>query len=98
MLQASQTDYKSILTEFLQHQILIFGPQVVKMMVSKVDGLELEKDGTVKNISGDPQKVMQEVAESLSNLSEYSVTTSLDRILVSHSLEKPPDRSKTSTV
>lgn len=96
MLQTSQTDYKSILSEFLQHQILIFGPQAVKMMVSGVNGLDLEKDGMVKNITGDPQKIMQEVAERLSQLSEYAVKTTFDRILVSHSVEDTSDKPDTT--
>ncbi len=96
MLQTSQTDYKSILSEFLQHQITIFGPQAVSNKISDVKGLVFDKDGVVKDILGDPHTVLQEVAAKLESLSEYAVKTSFDRILAAHSAENPPPVSNVS--
>lgn len=81
MLQTSQTDYTSVLSEFLQRQIIIFGPQVVHAKLADIKGLTCDKDGIVKKIDGEPQVVLQATADKFGELSEYAVKTVLDDIV-----------------
>ncbi len=84
MLQTAQTDYTSVLSELIQRQIVIFGPQIVNAKINGIKGLTYDKDGVVKKIVGDPQTILQEVAEQLSQLSEYAVKKTLDDIVSTH--------------
>lgn len=81
MLYTSQTDYASILSEFLQRQIIIFGPQVVHAKIAEINGLSCDKDGVVKKIEGEPQVVLQKVVDTLGELSDYAVKTVLDSVV-----------------
>ena len=97
MLQTSQTDYTSVLSEFLQCQIKIFGPQIVHAKIGEIKGLTCDKDGVVKKLVGDPQSILQEVATRLGELSEYAVKGTLDRIVRNHAVSgmvSAPDISR----
>lgn len=95
MLQTSQSDYTSILSEFLQKQVIIFGPEIITAHLSDIKGLHVSHDGVVKKIEEDPQTTMEEIVKRLSTLSEYAVKKSLDSVVVSHTdtAPKPADLS-----
>jgi hypothetical protein len=89
MLQTSQSDYSSILSEFLQTQVIIFGSQIVRSQLSDVKGIHYTPEGIVKKIEGDAQAVLEEVVKKLSSLSEFAVKVSLDSVVQSHTDTKP---------
>ncbi|HRN96812.1 MAG TPA: hypothetical protein PLD54_05185, partial [Candidatus Levybacteria bacterium] len=85
----SESDYKSILSEFLQRQVIIFGHQVVDVYLRDVKGLTIDSEGVVKKIEGDPQAIIQEIVGRLSVLSDYAVKHSLDSVVLSHAQSSP---------
>lgn len=89
MLQTTESDYKSILSEFLQQQVIIFGYQVVHAHLNDIKGLSFDSDGVVKSFAGDSQAAMQEIAGRLSTMNEYAVKHSLDSIVSSHTRQLP---------
>jgi len=89
MLQTAQTDSKSILSEFLQQQVVIFGIQVLRAQLSNMKGLTFDSGGVVTSFEGDAQATLQEVASRLSVLSEYAVKHTLASIITQHTNAAP---------
>lgn len=89
MLQTSQSDYTSILSEFLQKQVVIFGSQVVQLHLAHINGLHMSGDGLVKKIEGDAQMILEQVVKALSELSEFAVKRSLDSVVLAHTKTQP---------
>ena len=89
MLQTSESNYHSILSEFLQRQVLIFGHNAVVANLQDTKGLVIDSEGIVKKLDGDPQQVLQEVIKKLSLLSDYAVKHSLDTVVASHADTSP---------
>ncbi len=85
MIAATSADYSDILSQFIQHQTTIFGADVVRIKVQNVPGIEIEKDGHVKKITGDPQKVLESVTNKFMGLSEFSVKQTMERIVRAYS-------------
>lgn len=90
MPAAAQTDYASILTEFIQKQFVIFGPHICQFKLKDIKGITIDKDGVVKKIEGDPQKIFQDVSSRFLSLSEYAVKQVMEDIVVNHSKTEVP--------
>ncbi len=66
-----QADYKKLLTELIQKQIVILGPNIALDTARKVPGLKVSNEGVVLEISGDPVMVLRNVAQEYTVLSSY---------------------------
>ncbi len=89
MLQTSESDYNSVLSEFLQKQVLIFGHDAVVANLQDIKGLVIDSEGIVKKLEGSPQQVLEEVVKKLSELSDYAVKHSLDTVVAAHADKSP---------
>lgn len=66
---ANQKEYKDLITEIIQKQILILGPDIAIMRARQIEGLKIESDGTVIDIAGNEQEVLQRLIDKYIELS-----------------------------
>ncbi|MBX4205404.1 MAG: hypothetical protein KW788_04470 [Candidatus Doudnabacteria bacterium] len=66
---ADNTQYESIINDIITKQTLILGPDIVKVKAANVPGLELDANGKVTAIKGDPQEVLQKLVDEYIGLS-----------------------------
>lgn len=89
MLQTAESDHTSILSEFLQKMVLIFGSQVIRTQLQDIHGLVFDSGGVVQKFEGDPKSIHDEIVKRLSVLSEFAVKSSLDSVVVAHTQSSP---------
>jgi hypothetical protein len=88
------TDYKKLLTEVIQKQMVILGPSITLAKARNVKGLTVGDDGTVVNIDGQPQELIQDLIDQFVQLSGLIVKKTMEPLLaiypdgVTNTLEK----------
>lgn len=82
-MQPAQQDYKAIFTQLIQKQILILGPDITIAKAKNVPGIEIDAQGNVTNITGDPQTVLQNLINQFVELSGLIVKKTMESILAS---------------
>jgi hypothetical protein len=75
------TDYKKLLTEVIQKQMVILGPSISLAKARNVQGLTVADDGTVVNIEGQPQKLIQGLIDQFVQLSGLIVKKTMEPLL-----------------
>ncbi|RJQ36513.1 hypothetical protein C4559_05100 [Candidatus Microgenomates bacterium] len=78
-----QTDYKKLLTEVIKKQIIILGPDITLTKARNVAGLTIADDGSVLEITGDPQVLTQKLIEQFTELSGLIVKKTMEPLLSS---------------
>jgi hypothetical protein len=78
-------DYKKFLTDFIQKQMVVLGPNIALDKAKKVPGLTIDSSGQVKDLAGDPQLVIKAAAKEYLALSE-----AVTKMVLSGLLEKYP--------
>ncbi len=73
--------YKNMLTDLIKKEMIMLGPNVALGTVRKVNGITVSEDGTVTDITGEPQIVMEGVANAFMNLSGQIAQMTLKTIL-----------------
>lgn len=74
-------EYKKMLTDLIQKQMVVLGPNIALDKAKKVPGVTLNDDGSVRAISGDPQLVLKGVANEYMNLSGQIAQMTLNTLL-----------------
>ncbi len=74
-------EYKKMLTDLVQKQMVVLGPNIALDKARKVAGLKLADDGTVLDMDGDPQLVLKGVANEYMNLSGQIAQMTLNSLL-----------------
>ena len=74
-------DYKKMLSDLVQKQMVVLGPNIALDKARKVPGVLMNDDGTVKEISGDPQMVLKGVANEYMALSGQIAQMTLNILL-----------------
>jgi len=74
-------EYGKMLTDLIQTQMVILGPNIALDMARKAAGLKVGNDGEVLDISGDPQMVLKSVAGEYEALSGSIAQTALNSVL-----------------
>ncbi len=67
---AGSEENEKILTEFIQKQMLVLGPNIALDTARKVVGLKLAEDGRAFGISGDFAMVLKALTHEFSGLSQ----------------------------
>ena len=101
MQPQSESDYKKLLTEVIQKQMVILGPSITLTKARNVKGLTVTDEGTVTQIEGQPQELIQELINQFVQLSDLIVRKTMepllsispDRISQNYSQEKPTSQS-----
>ena len=73
--------YKQMLTDLIQKQMVVLGPNIALDKARKVSGLKIQDDGTVMDISGDPQMVLKGVANEYMQLSGQIAQMTLNSLV-----------------
>ena len=81
MANTDHEDYKKMLTDLIQKQMVVLGPNIALDKARKIQGLSLNDDGTVKEVSGDPQMVLKGVANEYMALSGQIAQMTLNTLL-----------------
>ncbi len=76
-----QTEYKKMLTDLIQKQMVVLGPNIALDKAKKVQGLQVSDDGTVLDMDGDPQMVLKGVANEYMALSGQIAQMTLNSLL-----------------
>jgi hypothetical protein len=74
-------DYQKLLTEVLQKQIIILGPEITLLKARNVQGLNVADDGHVTSISGDPKETAIKLLEQFRELSPLLVKKTMNQLL-----------------
>lgn len=75
------TDYKKVLTEVIQKQMIILGPTITLAKARNVQGLTVADDGTITEISGSPQVLIQSLIDQFVQLSGLIVKKTMEPLL-----------------
>jgi len=75
------TDYKKLMTEVVQKQAVILGPDIAIMKARNVSELAVADDGSVTEINGDPQAVLQKLIDEYVALSGLIVKKTMEPLL-----------------
>ena len=81
MQPPANTDYKKLLTEVIQKQMVILGPSITLAKARNVKGLTVADDGTVVNIEGQPQALIQGLIDQFVQLSGLIVKKTMEPLL-----------------
>ena len=84
-----QTDYKKMLTDLIQKQMVVLGPNIALDKAKKVQGLQVSDDGTVLDMDGDPQMVLKGVANEYMALSGQIAQMTLNSLLEKYPQVRP---------
>jgi hypothetical protein len=76
-----QTDYKKVLTEVIKKQMIILGPDITLAKARNVHGLTISNDGTVTDIQGHPQELIQSLIDQFVQLSGLIVKKTMEPLL-----------------
>lgn len=81
MQPQANTDYKALLTQVIQKQIVILGPTITLAKARNVKGLTVADDGTVTEINGQPQALIQGLIDQFVQLSGLIVKKTMEPLL-----------------
>ena len=74
-------EYKQMLTDLIQKQMVVLGPNIALDKARKAVGLKMADDGTVMDIVGDPQMVLKGVANEYMQLSGQIAQMTLNSLV-----------------
>ena len=76
----SKDEYKQVLTEIIKKQIIILGPQMAVLKARNVLGLKVADDGTITDIEGPEQVILQKLIDEYVALSGEIVRSAVNSI------------------
>lgn len=79
-MEPTHNDYKSMLTEIIQKQIVILGPQIAVLKARNVPGIVVSDEGIVTDVSGSEQVVLQKLIDEYVSLSGEIVKNAVNSI------------------
>ena len=79
--QPPNQDYKKLLTDVIKKQIVILGPQITLAKARNVKGLKVADDGTVTEMQGSPQELIQLLIDQFVQLSGLIVKKTMEPLL-----------------
>jgi len=81
--------YKGLLSEIIEKQTVILGPDIAVLKARSVSGLQVSGEGKVTDYDGDPKVLLQKLIDTYVDLSGQIVKNALGSIF-----EKYPDLKK----
>lgn len=79
-MEPTKEDYKSMLSEIIQKQIVILGPQIAVLKARNVAGITVNEQGQVTEISGQEQVILQKLIDEYVSLSGEIVKNAVNSI------------------
>ncbi len=84
-------EYSKMLTDLIQKQMLVLGPNIALDKARKITGLSVSDDGRVLSIAGDSQTILRGVANEYMALSGQIAKMTLDTLLEKYPSVKSPE-------
>ena len=81
MSTANVEQYKALMTEIIQKQIIILGPNISVLKARNIAALKVADDGSVTEVAGDPQQALQQLIDEYVALSGLIVKNILGSIM-----------------
>lgn len=78
------TDYKKVISDVIKKQIVILGPAITITKARNVKGLTVADDGTVTDINGSPQEIIQALIDQFIQLSGLIVRKTMEPLLANY--------------
>ncbi|MDE2311880.1 MAG: hypothetical protein KGJ93_02190 [Patescibacteria group bacterium] len=85
---ADHEEYKKMLTDLIQKQMVVLGPNIALDKAKKIPGVKVADDGTVLDMDGDPQLVLKGVANEYMALSGQIAQMTLNTLLEKYPMVK----------
>lgn len=79
-MEPTKEDYKSMLTEIIQKQVVILGPQIAVLKARNVAGITVSDEGMVTSVNGPEQVILQKLIDEYVSLSGEIVRNAVDSI------------------
>jgi hypothetical protein len=79
-MEPINADYKQMLSEIIKKQIIILGPQIAVLKARAVEGLKVLDDGTVIEVNGPEQMVLQKLIDEYVALSGEIVKNAVNSV------------------
>lgn len=80
----NREQYLELMTEIIQKQIAILGPDIALHKAEQIPGLKLDRSGKVTGISGSEQEVLQALIDRYIELSGQIVKSILDPVFAKY--------------
>lgn len=94
MQPTTPTDHKKLLTQVIQKQMVVLGPDITLMKARNVPGLIVLPNGTVTQFSGDPQEVIHRLVDQFMQLSGLIVKKTMEPLLDGYNAQQPATEEK----
>lgn len=92
-----QEEYKKMLTDLIQKQMVVLGPNIALDKAKKIPGLTVNEDGSVTEVTGDPQMILKGVANEYMTLSGQIAQMTLNTLLEKYPMMKDIGPEQAST-
>lgn len=79
-MEPTKEDYKSMLTEIIQKQVVILGPQIAVLKARNVAGMSVSDEGVVTEVTGPEQEILQKLIDEYVSLSGEIVKNAVNSI------------------
>ena len=89
-MQLSDPEYKKVLTDIIQKQIVILGPTITLAKARNVKALSIADDGTVTAISGNAKEAAGQLVDQFMELSEFIVKNTMEPLTASRQTPSSP--------
>lgn len=83
-VSANIEEYRKLITEVIQKQIVILGPDIAVMKARNVSGLKVENDGTVSSMEGNPHETLRRLVDEYVDLSGLIVKKTMEPLLTKY--------------
>lgn len=80
-MNTSATDYQKVITEVLQKQMIILGPEITLLKARNVQGLKINDDGKVLEMEGNGHAISVKILEEFRELSPLMVKKTMRPLL-----------------
>lgn len=83
-MDIQKADYKQVISEVIRKQMIILGPDITLSRARNVKGLKVDDSGKVLELSGPPQKLIEELINQFVQLSGLIVQKTMEPILANY--------------
>ncbi|MCL4354605.1 hypothetical protein M1349_04030 [Patescibacteria group bacterium] len=97
MQPKTDVEYKNLLTEVIKKQMVILGPTITLAKARNVKGLTVQDDGTVTNLTGNPQELIQALIDQFVQLSGLIVKKTMEPLFAISQTSTPTAASPDSS-
>ena len=69
---AKENDYfKDLIAEIIKKHTVLYGPQIAVSKASEIEGLELSREGEVKQVTGDSEYILRQLIAGYMDFSAH---------------------------